>query len=208
MATELDQDDGLAYEPIIDRQCVLFVDDEPQVLEGVKDVLRTETFEVVTAASVQKALNLLSTHPVDVVVSDECMPDMSGSEFLGVVRRLHPETVRIILTGQATVQAMARAINDGEIYRFLVKPCHPEVLASTIRDALLIKKFKLQANRLIATNRRNRAVLDSLERRHPGITHVERTDDGCVVLQPVDGIRELIDDMRRETDTPVVRTRK
>jgi two-component system, probable response regulator PhcQ len=202
---ELDIDDENAYEPVLERPRVLFVDDEPEVLEGIKDVLRKETFEILTASSVQKALGLLSKRGVDIVVSDECMPDMSGSEFLTLVRRLHPDTVRIVLTGQATVQAMVRAINDGEIYRFLVKPCHPETLASTIRDALMIKTFKLQANRLIATNRRNRAVLDSLEQRHPGITHVDRTEDGCVVLQPVDeNVNALIERMRQEAEIPPV----
>lgn len=198
---ELDSDDDNLYDPVLERQRVLFVDDEPQVLEGICDVLHKETFEVLTASSVQKAMSILAKVQVDIVVSDERMPDMAGSEFLGVVRRLYPDTVRIVLTGQATVEAMVRAINDGEIYRFLVKPCHPEVLASTIRDALLIKKFKLEATRLIACNRRNRAVLESLEQRHPGITHVERTEDGCVVLEPVnEDVHALIERMRQEAE--------
>jgi response regulator RpfG family c-di-GMP phosphodiesterase len=188
-------------EAAVTRRRVLFVDDEPQILEGVKAILRKETYAVMTAGSGQEALRILARQPVDLVVSDERMPDMPGSELLAMVRRLCPETVRIILTGHASVEAMARAINEGEIYRFLTKPCHPEVLAGTIRDALLIKEFKLQGARLIAANRRNRAVMDGLEQHHPGIAPVERAEDGAAALASGgDQVPELIDRIKKEAE--------
>jgi len=81
---------------------VLFVDDELHVTEGLKRALRKEPYEIMSANSADKALEILARQPVDIVVSDEKMPGMSGSEFLTVVCRKYPDTIRIILTGHAS----------------------------------------------------------------------------------------------------------
>jgi two-component system probable response regulator PhcQ len=73
---------------------------------------------------------------VDVVISDEKMPGMSGSEFLSLVRQEYPDTIRIILTGYGSLESAIRAINEGEIYRLFTKPCNVIDLAITIRLAL------------------------------------------------------------------------
>src|SRR5436190_341918 len=88
---------------------VLFVDDEPAILEGIGVVLRKEPYEIVTAAGPIKALEILASRRVDVVVSDERMPNMSGAEFLARVREAYPDTVRIVLTGQASLEAAIRS---------------------------------------------------------------------------------------------------
>ncbi|HET6164072.1 MAG TPA: response regulator [Planctomycetota bacterium] len=121
------------------KESVLFVDDDPQLLDALRDSLRREPYEVVTAGSAAEGLAILESRPIDVVVSDERMPGMTGSAFLAEVRRKHARTIRIILTGQASLDGAIRAINDGEIYRFLVKPCAPLQVARTVRDALLLR---------------------------------------------------------------------
>ena len=88
------------------RSTVLFVDDEPMLLAGLKEALRRCPFGILTATSAADALKLLATHAVDVVVSDERMPNMPGSEFLGIVRQRHPQTIRIVLTGQRVTDWM------------------------------------------------------------------------------------------------------
>jgi len=182
------------------RATVLFVDDEPALLDGLRNALRREPFQILTASSAKMGLELLSQRPVDVVVSDERMPGISGSEFLGIVRQRHPQTLRIILTGQASLEAAIRAINEGEVYRFLTKPCSPVQLAHTIRDALLIRDLTREASRLLTTAKRQRGVLEELEATHPGITHVERTADGCIVLETEDvDVGELLAQMEAET---------
>ncbi|MEZ6004825.1 MAG: EAL domain-containing protein [Planctomycetota bacterium] len=115
---------------------VLFVDDEPAVTGAIKIALRKAPFEVLTANSGREALSLLGQEPVDVVVSDERMPGMCGSELLSLVRVQFPDTVRMILSGQSDLQAAVRAINEGGIFRFLLKPCSPEDLASSVEEAL------------------------------------------------------------------------
>jgi DNA-binding NtrC family response regulator len=189
------------------RATVLFIDDEAQILEGIRDALRREKLDVITATSGAEGLAILAKRKVDVVVSDERMPGMSGSEFLATVRRRHPGTVRIMLTGHASLEAAVRAINDGEIYRFLTKPTAPADLARTINDGLRIRQLMEQAARLLDVNREQRGLLDELERDHPGITRVERSADGCITLDVTDGdMDQLILEMRggRKADAPVL----
>ena len=109
---------------------VLFVDDEPDVTESIRVALRSEPFTVYTANSAEDGLELLARESIDVVVSDERMPGMSGAGFLTAVRDRFPSTSRIILTGQATVEATIAAVNDAKVFRVLTKPCPvPEIVA-------------------------------------------------------------------------------
>jgi response regulator RpfG family c-di-GMP phosphodiesterase len=115
---------------------VLFVDDEPQLLEGIQRSLRKQV-DLQTATSGAEGLRLLSeAGPFALVVSDMSMPVMNGAQFLAKVREQKPDTVRIILSGQADLQATIAAVNEGHIYRFLSKPCTPEQLLAGIQDGL------------------------------------------------------------------------
>ena len=121
---------------LAEKRRVLFVDDEPAVTHGLSVALRKGPWDIVTADSGEEALERVSESPFDVVVSDERMPGLQGSDFLSIVRRDHPETIRIILSGQANLPAAIKAINAAEIYRFLLKPCPAEEVGLTIREAL------------------------------------------------------------------------
>jgi DNA-binding NtrC family response regulator len=183
---------------------VLFVDDEVAVLEALRSALRKATFAVLTATSATEALKLLKDRPIDVVVSDERMPGMLGSEFLGYVRQLHPNTIRIMLTGQASLDGAIRAINEGEIYRFLTKPCNPVQLVHTIDDALTIKSLARQSSRLLEKVKRQRSALEELEASNPGITSLEVGDDGCYVLEDENiDVTELLLAMERQFEQPL-----
>lgn len=115
---------------------VLFVDDEPQLLESFEDGLHRQ-FEVVTATSGADGLRVLErTPPFTIVVSDFQMPGMNGAEFLAKAKILSPQSVRVLLSGQATVQGAIAAVNDGNVFRFLTKPCSPAELRRALDDAL------------------------------------------------------------------------
>lgn len=181
------------------RNTVLFVDDEPALLEGICNTLRKEPYDIVTATSATLALETLTKRPVDVVVSDEQMPGLSGSKFLATVRQMYPTTVRIMLTGCASLEAAIRAINEGEIYRFLTKPCNSAELAQVLRSALLLKDLVRESTGLLATARRQRVVLEDLERDHPGITRVQRSDSGRIVLGDLgESAAALVQEMQLE----------
>jgi response regulator RpfG family c-di-GMP phosphodiesterase len=115
---------------------ILCVDDDANLLEGLKRQLRKQ-FTLETALSGEAGLAVLKAQgPFAVVVSDMRMPGMNGARFLAQVRELAPDTVRMLLTGQAGIQDAIAAVNEGNIFRFLTKPCPPEVLASALQAAL------------------------------------------------------------------------
>jgi CheY-like chemotaxis protein len=113
---------------------VLCVDDEPRVLQGLRLNLESQ-FRVTTATSAAEALELCAADPPAVVLSDLRMPEMDGASLLTRVRDRAPHTVRILLTGQADVNAVATAVNEAGIFRFLTKPCQTAVLLSTLQAA-------------------------------------------------------------------------
>jgi response regulator RpfG family c-di-GMP phosphodiesterase len=121
---------------------VLFVDDEPNVLNAYKRNLRKD-FDISTAESGADALELMKHKQGEfaVVVSDMQMPNMNGVEFLSQAKELSPHTVRMMLTGNADQQTAIDAINRGDIYRFINKPCAPEDMATSLNAA--IGQYKL-----------------------------------------------------------------
>lgn len=115
---------------------VLFVDDEPGVLQGVRHLLR-KRFDVHTEADPVEALELIQrSEPFAVVVSDMRMPRLDGIEFLSRVRTCAPSTVRLMLTGNADLKTAIRAVNQGDIFKFLVKPCEATLLRKVIELAV------------------------------------------------------------------------
>ena len=125
----------LPVRPANERRTLLLVDDEADVLSALKRMLRLEGYDIITATSAREGLELLSIHPVQVIISDQRMPQMSGSEFLSRVRDLHPHTVRLILSGYADLRSVTEAINHGAIYKFLTKPWDDEMLRMDLREA-------------------------------------------------------------------------
>jgi CheY-like chemotaxis protein len=111
---------------------VLFVDDEPAVLDGYQRMLHRE-FEVNTAVGGEEGVAAIKEHgPYSVVISDMRMPGINGAQFLAQVRQTTPDTVRMLLTGYTDLQSAIDAVNEGNIFRFLTKPCEKDVLARAI----------------------------------------------------------------------------
>ncbi|TWU06421.1 HD domain-containing phosphohydrolase [Stieleria varia] len=115
---------------------VLFVDDDEMMLKGIVRQ-QGEDFNITTATGPHEALEILADHdPFAVVVSDMRMPEMNGVQLLKRVRDSHPDTVRMILTGFAELNTTIAAVNEGNIFRFLAKPCDEDVMAKALRDGL------------------------------------------------------------------------
>lgn len=120
---------------------IVCVDDEPRILKGLQRRLARH-YEVATAESGAEALELLRAgEEFQVIVSDMRMPGMTGAEFLAKARQEFPDTVRILLTGQSDLNDAIAAVNQGSIFRFLSKPCPPEVLMPALADAT--EQFRL-----------------------------------------------------------------
>jgi DNA-binding NtrC family response regulator len=145
------------------RATVLIVDDDENVCLGLRHTLRAPEYRVLLADGPVSALRQLQTEPVDVVVSDHLMPGVTGLEFLKMVRDRYPDTIRIMLTGHADTETAVKAINEGEIYRFLIKPCQPTELKVTIYLACERLELERQNRRLLAVVRTNPELMKRIE---------------------------------------------
>lgn len=119
------------------ERTVLLVDDEPNVVESLKHVLRKEGYRILTAGSGEEGLERVRSAKVDIIVMDERMPGLQGSEALAIIAEEQPATLRILLTGHASLQAAITAINEGRIYRFLEKPIPPQDFRRVIAEGFL-----------------------------------------------------------------------
>jgi putative nucleotidyltransferase with HDIG domain len=146
------------------RHAVLFVDDEVNILKAVKRLLRNEPWEVLCAGRPQEALELLDTSAVQVVVSDQRMPEMSGVDLLAAVRERHPDVVRMMLTGYTEMNVAVEAINRGEIFRLITKPWNDEELKATLRQAFDHFDLKEEIKRLNQVTREQNFKLQDMNR--------------------------------------------
>lgn len=123
--------------PVTDEssRTLLLVDDETNVLAALKRLLRRENYRILTAENGDEALALLAAHEVGVILTDQRMPGLSGTELLAKVRMMHPQTVRMVLSGYTGLDSLTEAINRGEIFRFLAKPWDEIELLQAIRAA-------------------------------------------------------------------------
>lgn len=126
---------------------LLVVDDEPDVVQSIKDLFR-RACRVIGTTQPNEALRLLHEEPVDIIMSDQRMPEMSGVELLSQARREQPDAVRLLFTGYADVKAVIGAINEGHVYRYIAKPWDPDELQAIVRQAgeqhdLLVERKRL-----------------------------------------------------------------
>ena len=161
---------------------ILLVDDEQHVLGSLYRLFNCDPVIVYAAECPRKALSLLKKHPVDLVLSDEKMPGMSGVEFLKKVREHYPDIIRIMLTGDTNIETAMKAVNEGEVYRFLTKPWNPEELRMLILEALRQAGLEEGNRNPLKETRRQQDTSGQLERNHPGITDVTRDENGNIII--------------------------
>lgn len=130
--------DGPTFPPAAPLPRVLLVDDEPAILDGLRRQLAS-SFDIATAVGGREALQLMErSEPFPVVLSDMRMPGLDGATFLTIVRKRFPDTVRMLLTGQSDLESTIAAINGGQIYRYLTKPCPISLLEAALHDAVAV----------------------------------------------------------------------
>ena len=123
------------------KRNILFVDDEQNVLDGLRRMLRPlrSEIELTFANGGSNALELMVEHPFDVIVTDMRMPGMSGGELLDEVAKLHPQTVRIVLSGQSSAEKILQSL--GPTHQYLSKPCRADKLLGTMKRALRLSEL-------------------------------------------------------------------
>lgn len=162
---------------------VMIVDDEENVRNALKRVLKREGYEIETAGSGGEALNSINSFKPDVVISDFLMPEMNGVEFLKILRDRHPEVIRIILTAHADIQMALQAINEAGIFRLLTKPwddAELKIMLNEINEHIALLK---ENSRLKAIIKTQEDTLKRLEEEYPGITRIKRTKNGAIIIE-------------------------
>ncbi|MBK7427750.1 MAG: response regulator [Saprospiraceae bacterium] len=127
---------------------ILYVDDEMNNLVSMKATFRHD-FKIYTAISGMEGLEFLKKEQVDIIITDQRMPEMTGVEFLEQVIKLYPDPVRILLTGYTDLQAVIDAVNKGKIYYYLNKPWDPQQLKTTIQNGYEIYQLREENLNLI-----------------------------------------------------------
>ncbi|HXE51708.1 MAG TPA: hybrid sensor histidine kinase/response regulator [Tepidisphaeraceae bacterium] len=131
------------------RHTLLVVDDEPDVVKSVQDLLHRK-YRVLGATSAKEALDLMEREEVHLVMSDQRMPETTGVEFLRNVRGEFPEAIRLLFTGYADIRAVIDAINQGNVYRYITKPWDPDELQTVIDEAAERYDLIVERNRLVS----------------------------------------------------------
>lgn len=128
---------------------ILVVDDEGEILYSLRGLLRKD-YDFHTAQSGYEALRVLERTPVQVVMADQRMPEMTGVDFLAQVRVRYPDVTRLLLTGYADLPAVVAAINEGQVFRYITKPWDAEALRLVLREAVAQNDRRAERSRLMA----------------------------------------------------------
>jgi two-component system, probable response regulator PhcQ len=165
---------------------VLIIDDDPDVLDCLDSILSEEGYAVEKAHGSHEALEIIETFFPEIVLSDYMMPGMCGVELLHKIKEQLPNIVPILITGHADLKISIGSINQGEIYRFLLKPWHTDELKMTIRTAFHYHDVLLDNERLTNTVKQQSSLLEDIEKKYPGITSIQTEEDGTILLEDED----------------------
>lgn len=156
------------------RFCTLIVDDDADLLGGLRTALRAEPYDLYTANDVNEALAIAQAARPNVVISDYHLPDRLGTEFLEQVREILPDSCRILMTGSPTLDMAISAINKGAVSRLFLKPFNIIVLAKAVREALEKAELAQLSLRLLARARSQQAIIDRVRREAPHLLEVPK----------------------------------
>ncbi|MFZ5862106.1 MAG: response regulator [Nitrospirota bacterium] len=168
------------------KPTILVVDDEPAVRASLRRLFAREQYAVLEAGGVQEAIMSMGTAQVDLVITDYAMPDGTGLDLLLMLKQRYPHVVRMIITGKADLNAVIAAINDGHVYRFVLKPWDNEDLCLSVRLALEQAKLLSEKRELVGRLEDQERTLRTLAKQYPGITAVDWDADGAIVLDDPD----------------------
>ncbi len=119
------------------RPTLLILDDEPNIINALSRLLRRDGYRILATTEAREAFQLLAENEVQVIISDQRMPEISGTEFLSQVKDIYPDTIRIVLSGFTDLESVTDAINQGAIYKFLTKPWEDDQLRQNVREAFI-----------------------------------------------------------------------
>ena len=176
------------------NRTLLLVDDEENIVAALKRLFRRDGYHIVTANSAAEGLQRLAEHDVDVIVSDQRMPGMTGVEFLHRAKDLYPQTVRMVLSGYTELQSIIDAVNEGAIYKFLTKPWDDERLRGHVAEAFRQKELADENRRLAGQVASANADLATLNERLERLLMQQR-DQTDLLADSAARMRDMLDEL-------------
>ena len=166
---------------MIKKHTILMIDDDELFIDGFQQMLSDENYNVITAASGQKGLDILKKQQISMVICEYKIPLMNGLEFLERVRIIYPDILTIMVTDHADIELAIKAINEAGVYKFLLKPWDDINFKNTIKKTLESFQVIKKRDVLVRKVKTHEVTLKDLEKRYPGITKVERDEDGYIL---------------------------
>jgi DNA-binding NtrC family response regulator len=166
------------------QRAILILEAEEKTVQALRRSLSKEPYSLMFASKVSEALDLLESHPLEVVISSSALPEMTGEEFLKQVRRRRPETMRILLSSQQNLSSSIEAVVRGEIFRFLTEPWDEIELRGVIRGALERLQSERENRRLLA---RVRGEVDAAIEGIGSEPQLVRDRSGAILLEDSEG---------------------
>ncbi|HLT14839.1 MAG TPA: response regulator [Marinobacter sp.] len=168
---------------------IQLVDDEPNILNSLRRLLKPQGWQIDTFSKVEDALGGLLEHEYAVIVSDYQMPTADGVTYLQFAKQKQPHAIRLVLSAYGDRESMIKAINQAEVYRYLSKPWDDYEVVAALKSAIDLYQLHKENQRLREENDAQRALIKArenellrLEADNPGITRVHRDADGSVLL--------------------------
>jgi len=161
---------------------VLLVDDEPHIITALERVLQDLPVKILSASNGNEGLSILRDNEVHVVISDERMPQMAGSDFLALAKEQYPSTIRMMLTGHASIAAAMHAVNEGAIYRFFLKPWNDLEVVLAVKSACDLYDVEEENRLLIRMVKIHQNHLRDLDQKFPDLLQHKKDADGNIVL--------------------------
>jgi DNA-binding NtrC family response regulator len=161
---------------------ILLVDDSLCILKALRRIFKPEGYNIFMAESARDAMEIIAKEDIDLIITDQNMPEVSGNELLKTIRKLYPDIIRIMLTGLTDIEVVKNAINTGEIYRFFNKPWDDYELLVSVRYALKQRALENENAHLKSTVNKQDSLLKQLEKEYPGIMEKRVNEDGAIII--------------------------
>ena len=165
------------------KYSILIVDDERSILNSLHRLFRKEGYNILTAESGEQGLKVLSNNRIDLIISDQRMPGMSGVEFLRRAKERYPDIIRIILSGYVDIETITSGVNEGNIYKFILKPWNDEELKIAVARALEQHDLIIENRRLTEMIKRQNEELKILNQKLQ--REVEKKTQEVIIADPV-----------------------
>lgn len=166
----------------MEEASILFVDDEEGIFSAFKRQISCLPVKLFYAPNGEEAIKILYSEKIDILISDERMPGMTGSELISDVRERFPNIVSIIITGYADFDAVLKSINSGQVYKYILKPWDKIEMVMTIKNAIEFKKDKELISKLKYEISIKEKELKYLKLKFPDIFDVKKDEDGRIII--------------------------